>query len=183
MLQELLIPFITIGLAELLDKSQLSLLLLATRTKRTITLLAGAMLGFFVVDGLAVLLGAWITTVIPQDILRFIAAGLFIIFGLLALRTASEKPDTKPDTRNPFFAGFLTILFVEWGDKTQLATAAFATQFNPFLVLLAIMAALFLISLAAVLVGQALAARLNKKKINLLSGVAFIVIGIFFLFS
>ena len=183
MFQELLIPFVAIGLAELLDKSQLSLLLLATRTKKTVALLTGAMLGFLVVDGLAVLLGAWITTVIPQDILKFIAAGLFIIFGLLALRSSQDKPDTKSNTGNPFYAGFLTILFVEWGDKTQLATAAFATQFHPVMVFLSVMAALFFISLAAVLVGQALATRLDKKKINLLSGAAFIVIGIIFLFS
>ena len=183
MLQELFIPFVAISLAELLDKSQLSLLLLATRTKKTMALLLGAMLGFLIVDGLAVILGAWITTLIPQDILKLTAAGLFIIFGLLALRSSQDKPDAKSDTRNPLVAGFLTILFVEWGDKTQLATAAFATQFNPFIVFLSVMTALFLISLAAILLGQILATRLDKKMINLLSGVAFIIIGIFFLFS
>ena len=52
MLQDILIPLIIVGLAELGDKTQLSTLLLASKTERHIQLFLGVILAFLIVDGI-----------------------------------------------------------------------------------------------------------------------------------
>jgi putative Ca2+/H+ antiporter (TMEM165/GDT1 family) len=181
-MQAFIIPFLAIAAAELFDKSQLSLLILATRTKNHFQLLLGSLLGFAIVDGLAVLVGAWITTVIPTSILSPIAGIIFIVVGILTFRSAKEKPKDKKIAKSSLLAGFLVIMLTEWGDKTQLATAVFATQFNPWLVFAGVMSALFLLSLVAIYLGKYLGMRFNPKTIHRVAGAAFILIGLSFIF-
>lgn len=181
-MQSFLIPFLAIAAAELFDKSQLSLLILATRTKNHFQLLLGSIVGFAVVDGLAVLVGAWITTVVPTDILSPIAGITFIVVGILTLRSIHAKPKDTRIAKNSFIAGFLVIMLTEWGDKTQLATAVFATQLQPLFVFLGVMSALFLLSLIAIYLGKYLGTRFNPKTIHRVAGAAFILIGLSFLF-
>jgi len=56
MVQDILIPLIVTGLAEFGDKTQLSILLLSSRTKKHLHLLLGVVLAFLIVDGVAVFL-------------------------------------------------------------------------------------------------------------------------------
>ena len=58
MISDILLPFITIALAELGDKTQLAVFALASKTKKHLSLLLGAILAFVIADGLAVILGA-----------------------------------------------------------------------------------------------------------------------------
>ena len=60
-LNEIIIPLIAIGLAEMGDKTQLSVILLSSRTREYIPLLAGVMLAFLITDGFAILIGSWMT--------------------------------------------------------------------------------------------------------------------------
>lgn len=177
MLQSFLIPFITIFAAELGDKSQLSLLLLSTRTKHHVQLIIGAMLGFVLVDGFAILAGAVIRDIVPEQILKITAATLFVIFGLLSFRqnAAEEKP---VHARNALVMGFIAIALSEWGDKTQLASATFAANFDPFLVFLGIMSALTILSITAIMIGSVLLRKINRVLLTKISGIVFIVIGI-----
>jgi len=66
MVQEILIPFVSIGLAELGDKTQLAVLCLASKTRKYLQLLTGVVLAFVVADGLAILLGIFITEHVPM---------------------------------------------------------------------------------------------------------------------
>jgi putative Ca2+/H+ antiporter (TMEM165/GDT1 family) len=70
----------------------------------------------------------------------------------------------------------------EWGDKTQIASGLFATNYNPVMVLLGTMTALFMLSLMAIYLGKFIAKKINKKTITKVAGIAFIVIGISFFF-
>ena len=55
MVPDILIPLIVVGLAELGDKTQLSTLLLASKTDKHIRLFLGTILAFLIVDGIAIL--------------------------------------------------------------------------------------------------------------------------------
>ena len=57
MFQDFFIPFLTIGLAEFGDKTQLAILGLSTKTKKHLSLILGVVLAFILTDGLAVILG------------------------------------------------------------------------------------------------------------------------------
>jgi putative Ca2+/H+ antiporter (TMEM165/GDT1 family) len=56
MLADILIPFATIGLAELGDETQLTVLCLSSKTKRHIELLLGIILAFVIADGSAIVI-------------------------------------------------------------------------------------------------------------------------------
>jgi putative Ca2+/H+ antiporter (TMEM165/GDT1 family) len=182
MLQDILIPFALVGLAELGDKTQLAVLILSTKTTKYASLLAGVMLAFLLTDGLAIIFGNFIAHRIPMDYVRTGAGVLFIVFGLMTLlNREKEDEDDSYELKNPFMSGFGLILVSEMGDKTQLASALFATQYNPVLVFAGVITALFILSSLAVFVGKALMERINKRTISAAAGILFIVIGVSFL--
>jgi len=51
-IEDILIPLVAIAAAELGDKTQISILLLSSKTKKHLQLLLGVMLAFLIVDGL-----------------------------------------------------------------------------------------------------------------------------------
>lgn len=178
MISGILIPFLLVGLAELGDKTQLTVLVLSTKTKKYTALLAGVMLAFIVTDGLAILLGNFIANRVPMDHVRIGAGILFIIFGLTTLlNREDDEDDGSYELKSPFMSGFGLILVSEMGDKTQLAAALFATQYDPILVFIGVILALLLLSSMAVYVGKMLMERINKRTISTVAGVLFIVIG------
>jgi Ca2+/H+ antiporter, TMEM165/GDT1 family len=56
---------VAVGLAEMGDKTQLSILLLSSRTKEYIQLLLGVMLAFLLADGFAILMLALVDQLLP----------------------------------------------------------------------------------------------------------------------
>lgn len=181
MIQDFLIPFLLVGLAELGDKTQLAVLILSTKTRKYAMLLAGVMLAFILTDGLAILLGNFIADRVPMDYVRIGAGIMFIIFGLTTLLGREDDDDDQSyELKNPFISGFGLILVSEMGDKTQLASALLATQYNPFMVFAGVILALFILSALAVYVGKVLMERINKRTISTTAGIMFILIGISF---
>ncbi|WP_342304472.1 TMEM165/GDT1 family protein [Methanolobus sp. ZRKC5] len=181
MIQDIVIPFLLVGLAELGDKTQLAVLVLSTKTTKYVSLLAGVMLAFILTDGLAILLGNFIANRIPMDYVQIGAGILFIIFGLTTLLNRKDDDDDGSyELKSPFMSGFALILVSEMGDKTQLASALFATQYDPVLVFIGVVLALLILSSMAVYVGRILMERIDKKTISTAAGVLFIVIGVSF---
>jgi len=79
-----------------------------------------------------------------------------------------------------FFTIFITVLFAELGDKTQLATLLFATEkgSSRLVVFLASAAALVLASALAVLVGNLIGKYANPKYLAWVAGIGFMIVGI-----
>ncbi|WP_440953674.1 TMEM165/GDT1 family protein [Methanococcoides sp. FTZ1] len=183
MVPDILIPFLLVGLAEMGDKTQLAVLVLSTKTKKHASLLAGVMLAFILTDGLAIILGNFVAEKVPMEYVRLGAGLLFILFGLTTLlNSKDDDSDGSYDLKNPFISGFGLILVSEMGDKTQLASALFATQYNPVMVFIGVIFALFVLSGMAVYVGKFMMEKINKKTISTAAGVLFIVIGASFFF-
>ena len=154
-------------------------MLLSSKTKKHLQLLIGALLAFAIVDGVAIIAGAWVTTIIPINYLKIISAIVFIIIGILML---ISKDDEEKETtqKNPFIAAFLIIMLTEWGDKTQIAAAIFATQYNAIFVFIGTMIALLILSMIAIFFGKIISKRIDKKFVNKIAGILFITLGITF---
>lgn len=183
MFYDILVPLVVVALAELGDKTQLSILLLSSKTKNHMHLLAGVMLAFLLVDGFAILFGSWITGVVPISTIKIISGAVFIVFGALILLRRVNDEKSGQHYKNPFMAGFALIFAAEWGDKTQIASGLFATQYNMLMVAIGIMAALLLTSVTAIYLGRFIANKVERKTISKISGIVFIAIGVsFFLF-
>ena len=177
MIPDIVLPLVTVALAELGDKTQLAIFCLASRTKSTLKLLLGVTLAFAIADGLAIILGDLLTKVIPAASIKLGAGVIFILFGILTLviKEESHEPCTLD---KPFMSGFIMVLISEMGDKTQIAAGLFATTFNPILVFIGVMGALIALSVLAIALGSYLARKINQKVMALIAGVLFIIIGL-----
>jgi len=97
---------------------------------------------------------------------------------MLISNDGEEKETTQ---KNPFMAAFLIIMLTEWGDKTQIAAAIFATQYNAIFVFIGTMIALIILSLIAIFFGKIISKRIDKKFVNKIAGIIFIILGIIFI--
>ena len=176
------IPLAAIALAELGDKTQLCILFLSSKTKRHSHLLAGVMLAFLIVDGTAILLGSWITSVVPAVYLKAASGALFIAFGALMFFGKGICNPEKMKSQNPFIAGFMMIFISEWGDKTQIASGLLATQYDGLAVLAGTMAALFALSVMAIYAGKLIIKKIHPNTVSKVAGAAFVIIGLSFFF-
>lgn len=183
-LNDIIIPLLAVGLAEMGDKTQLSVLLLSSRTKEYPQLLAGIMLAFLLADGFAILVGSWVTNVIPVHLVKLVSGAVFIIFGVMILRgDKEEEEESRLSPRSAFVSGFSMIFLSEWGDKTQIASALFATEYDPRLVFVGVMTSLLILSVMAIYLGKFLAGRIDRKRITRIAGVVFLLIGLSFMLS
>ncbi len=82
-----------------------------------------------------------------------------------------------------FFIVFVSIFLAELGDKTQLATLLFATdkEANKWIVFLGASFALVTTSAIGVLAGDLISQYIDKKYLNYIAAIGFIVVGIFML--
>ena len=64
--EDVVVPFLAIAIAELGDKTQLSVLLLSSRTKKYYYIFLGVFFAFLIVDGIAIIAGnlisSWLKT-------------------------------------------------------------------------------------------------------------------------
>lgn len=183
MLEAILVPMVAIALAEIGDKTQLSILLLSSKTKEYFKLFLGVFLAFLIVDGIAILLGYWITGFLPIWLVQLFSGAIFIGFGLMTLVDDKDEEENETGFKNPFLTGFSLIFVSEWGDKTQIASALFATKYDPWLVLIGVMIALMILSIMAIYLGKFISGRIDRKVITKVAGAVFIIVGISFIFS
>lgn len=183
-MDDILIPLLAVGLAEMGDKTQLSILLLSSRTQEYARLLLGVMLAFLLADGFAILVGSYVDAVVPVTTVRALSGLVFIVFGVSILRgEAEEEAPQSLSARSAFISGFSMIFLSEWGDKTQIASALFATEYDPHLVLAGVMIALFILTMMAIFLGKYLSHRIDRKLMSRVAGVIFLLIGSSFLLS
>jgi putative Ca2+/H+ antiporter (TMEM165/GDT1 family) len=166
-------------IAELGDKTQIAVLTLSARYGWVPTFL-GAALAFVILDGLAVTVGELLARFVPSDVIRYVSAAIFIVFGILSFLPSREKePEAPPSTRRPFLTALVYIGLMELGDKTQLSMVALTSRFKmPVWVFLGGTIALILSAFIGAIVGKYLGHYLPIKWIRWISGVIFIVFGI-----
>lgn len=176
-----LTPFITtlflVLLAEMGDKTQLLVIGFTTRYKvRQVVI--GVISSIIVLNALAVLMGSIITTLIPMTYIQLLAAIAFIIFGIMAFKNGEEEEKAKAYKINPTLAIAAAFFVAELGDKTQLATMAFAAQFRaPVQVFLGAVIAMIIADMLGIVAGVALNKYISPKYLRIVSGVMFIGFG------
>jgi putative Ca2+/H+ antiporter (TMEM165/GDT1 family) len=120
-----------VALAEMGDKTQLLALVLAARFRRPWPIVAGIFVATVVNHALAGAAGAWVTSLIGPQMLRWILAGSFIAMAVWML--IPDKLDEGEAERGSKLGVFGTTLiaffFAEMGDKTQIATVMLAARF------------------------------------------------------
>lgn len=165
-------------LAELGDKTQLIVLTLAART-RARTVLAGAFSAFFLLDLVAVAVGAAVYHFLPLRLLQWVAGGLMVLFGILSILEKTGGAGEEEEGGTSFWKVFGLILLMELGDKTQLTLVALtASHGEPVSVFIGGTLALWASTLLAVALGSQLTRWVPMDVIHKVSGVIFIVFGL-----
>ena len=169
-----------VALAEIGDKTQLLAFILAARFRKPVPIILGILVATLLNHGLAGALGAWITTQLSPETLRY---GLGISF--LAMAAWIMVPDKIDDaearlSRYGIFATTLVTFFLaEIGDKTQIATIMLAAQYPSLLaVVLGTTAGMMLANAPAVLLGDRIANALPTRWIHGVVAGIFVVLGV-----
>jgi putative Ca2+/H+ antiporter (TMEM165/GDT1 family) len=121
-----------VALAEMGDKTQLLALVLAARFKKPWPIVAGILIATLVNHALAGAAGAWVTTLIGPQMLRWILGASFLAMAawMLVPDRLDAQEDEKPPRYGVFFTTVLVFFLAEMGDKTQIATVMLAARYD-----------------------------------------------------
>ena len=181
-MEALLVSTGVVALAEIGDKTQLLAFILAARFKKPLPIIAGILVATLVNHGLAGALGAWITTVLTPEVLRWVLGASFLAMAVWTLIPDKiEEDETRVATRfGVFGATLITFFLAEMGDKTQIATVMLAAQYPHFiLVVIGTTLGMLLANVPVVLAGNFAAERLPLTLIRRLAACAFAALAVY----
>ena len=170
--------------AELPDKTAVAALVLATR-HRPLPVFLGTALALVVQSLVAVAAGGVLSLLPPRPV--HIAAGLlFLISAIFMWRRKEEHEEganaaenSPNDFKRALWKSFLVVFIAEWGDLTQLGTAALAARYKaPVTVFLAASSALCVVAALAVFLGNRLSAIIQPRHTQRAAAVVFVLLGI-----
>ena len=181
-LTPLLTSFGIIAIAELGDKTQLTVITLSTRYK-PLPVFLGAIVAFSLINGVSVLIGETIAEYIPLFWVKVGSGIAFVLFGVYSLISKVEEVRIKYG-RYAVLSSFLLIALMELGDKTQLATIVLAARYlNPVLVFTGVMLAYFILTVVGIIIGFKISRLIPRRKMRVIASSIFILFGILFLLN
>jgi Ca2+/H+ antiporter, TMEM165/GDT1 family len=181
MFETLLISTGVVALAEIGDKTQLLAFILAARFKKPVPIILGILCATVVNHGLAGALGAWITSAITPETMRWVLGASFIAMAIWTLIPDKiEDEETQVAQRwGVFGATLITFFLAEMGDKTQIATVAMAAKFSsPVVVVIGTTLGMLIADVPAVFVGDRFAAKIPMKLVHSIAAGIFAILGI-----
>lgn len=173
-----------IFVAELPDKTALAALVLATR-HRAAAVLVGAATALTLQSLVAVGAGE-VVSLLPARPVHVAAGGLFVLSAVLMWRRKEEleNEDAHRQSGGPrgfwrsTWLSFAVVFVAEWGDLTQLATAALAARYRaPYVVFGGATLALWTVAAIAVFVGHRAGKLLDPRLAQRVAAALFAVVG------
>jgi putative Ca2+/H+ antiporter (TMEM165/GDT1 family) len=175
-----LMSTLIVALAEIGDKTQLLSLLLAARYRKPLPIVAGILVATLANHFLAGALGAWISSMVSPDLMRWIIGG-----SLLAMAVWTLKPDTldgevRQSTRAGLFALTCVVFFLaEMGDKTQIATIVLAAKYQALAAVVAgTTIGMMIANVPVVYMGSMAAHRIPFRAVRMVTALLFAALGI-----
>lgn len=185
-MEALLVSTGVVALAEIGDKTQLLAFILAARFKKPVPIILGILVATIINHGLAGALGAWITTAVSPEILRWVLGLSFIGMAIWTMIPDKiEEEETKVAKKlGVFGATLITFFLAEMGDKTQIATVAMAVHYAaPVMVVIGTTLGMLIADVPAVFVGDKLANKIPMKLVHSIAATIFALLGVATLFG
>lgn len=170
-----------VALAEFGDKTQLLAFILAARFKKPVPIILGILAATIVNHGLAGALGAWITSSVSPEVLRWVLGASFIGMAIWTMIPDKiQEGETQVAKRfGVFGATLITFFLAEMGDKTQIATIALAAHYaSPLMVVIGTTLGMLTADVPAVFVGDKLASKITMKLVHSIAASIFAVLGL-----
>lgn len=180
-MESLLVSTGVVALAEIGDKTQLLAFILAARFKKPVPIILGILVATIVNHGLAGALGAWITSSVSPEVLRWVLGASFIGMAIWTMIPDKiEEEETQVAKRFGVFGATLgTFFLAEMGDKTQIATVAMAAHYaSPIMVVIGTTLGMLIADVPAVFVGDKLANKIPMKLVHSTAAAIFALLGV-----
>jgi putative Ca2+/H+ antiporter (TMEM165/GDT1 family) len=170
-----------VALAEMGDKTQLLALVLAARFRKPWPIVFGIFVATIANHALAGGLGAWVTTLIGPQALRWILGVSFI--AMAAWMLIPDKLDDEEDAGAPRLGVFGTTVvaffLAEMGDKTQIATVMLVAQYNAyFWVVAGTTLGMMLANAPVVWLGERVTRLVPLRVVHIVSALIFAALGL-----
>jgi len=170
-----------VALAEMGDKTQLLALILAARFKKPWPIVAGILVATLVNHALAGAAGAWITTLIGPQMLRWILGVSFLAMAawMLVPDKIEADEDGKPPRFGVFFTTVLVFFLAEMGDKTQIATVMLAARYDAIVSVVAgTTLGMMLANAPVVWLGERVTRLVPLRVVHIISALIFATLGL-----
>lgn len=180
-MEALLVSTGVVAFAEFGDKTQLLAFIIAARYRKPLPIIAGILAATVVNHALAGAAGAWITTAIRPEVLRWVLGLSFVGMAVWTLIPDKiEEEETKVAGRLGVFGATLVAFFLaEMGDKTQLATVAMAAHYaSPLAVVIGTTAGMLIADVPAVFVGDKLTGNIPMSLVRSIAAAIFALLGV-----
>jgi putative Ca2+/H+ antiporter (TMEM165/GDT1 family) len=169
-----------VALAEIGDKTQLLAFILAAKFRKPWPIIAAILVATIANHGFAGAVGAWITSLVSPQTLRWVLGVSFIgMAGWTLIPDKFDEDDAKLAKFGVFGTTLVAFFLAEMGDKTQFATIALAAKYQSFLAVVAgTTLGMMLANVPAVVLGDRIAERMPTQLVHRIAAAIFAVMGI-----
>lgn len=169
-----------VALAEIGDKTQLLAFVLAARFRKAPPIVLGILVATLANHGAAAALGAWITSLLSPETLRWILGLSFVAMAVwVMIPDELDEADTKPIRFGVFGTTLILFFLAEIGDKTQVATVALAAQYQDLVaVVLGTTLGMMIANVPAVILGERVAHKIPVRLVHTVAALLFAGLGI-----
>jgi len=169
-----------VALAEIGDKTQLLAFLLAAKFRKPVPIIIGILIATLANHGFAGAVGAWVTTLLGPETLRWVLGVSFIGMAIWTLVPDKlDEDDAKLAQLGVFGTTLVAFFLAEMGDKTQIATIALAAQYQSLAMVVAgTTLGMMLANVPAVILGDRIANRIPVRLVHGIAAAIFAVLGV-----
>jgi putative Ca2+/H+ antiporter (TMEM165/GDT1 family) len=179
-MEAFLISTASVAVGELGDKTQLLSLILATRLRRPIPIIAGIFVATLLNHLGACLVGEWVGTLITPQVLRWVLGISFLAVAAWAL--IPDKMDGEVKTRDAygvFVLTAITFFLAEMGDKTQIVALALAAKYDNLVAVVAgTTLGMMIVNIPTVLFAERATRWIPLKIVRVVAAAIYAVLGI-----
>ncbi len=180
-MQAFLVSTGIVALAEMGDKTQLLALVLAARFRQPWPIVFGIFIATLANHAMAGALGAWVTTQLSPQMLRWLLGASFLLMAVWMLipdKLEADKPNNTPRF-GVFISTVIVFFLAEMGDKTQLATVKLAAKYEAFIgVVAGTTLGMMLANAPVVWFGERITRRVPMRTVHSVSALVFVVLGL-----
>jgi putative Ca2+/H+ antiporter (TMEM165/GDT1 family) len=171
-----------VALAEIGDKTQLLALVLAARFKKPWPIVLGIFVSTIANHAMAGALGAWVTSMLSPQLLRWILGASFLAMAVWMLIPDKLDDDggQKLLSRFGVFGTTVVVFFLaEMGDKTQIATVMLAARYDAIVSVVAgTTLGMMLANVPVVFLGERVTRVLPLRTVHIISALVFTVLAV-----
>jgi len=170
-----------VALAEIGDKTQLLSLVLAARFRKPWPIAFGILVATLANHALAGAAGAWLTTLLGPQVLRWLLAVSFIAMAAwMLVPDKLDEGEAKAPRLGVFGTTLVAFFLAEMGDKTQVATVMLAARFPEWMVavVLGTTLGMMIANVPVVWFGERVTRKLPVRTVHVVSAIIFAALGV-----